>query len=58
VEVPKTSNMRKLIVTITTITGSWLGWWLGDQFGLITAFILSMIGTGLGLYFGRRFVQF
>jgi hypothetical protein len=36
------------------MVGSWLGWWLGDHVGLMTAFILSMIGAGFGLYYGRR----
>jgi len=50
--------MKKIIVTVGTIAGSWLGWWLGSQVGgLMTAFILSMVGTGAGLYFSRRFTQ-
>lgn len=51
---PITYNMRKLLVTRLMIVGGWIGWWLGDQVGLMTAFILSMIGTGFGMYFGRR----
>jgi hypothetical protein len=50
--------MRKFLVTMTAIACSWLGWWIGDHIGLMTAFLLSMIGTGLGIYFGRRFIQF
>jgi len=50
--------MKKIIVISGTIAGSWLGWWLGSQVGgLMTAFILSMVGTGAGLYFSRRFTQ-
>ncbi|MFH2037059.1 MAG: hypothetical protein ABIJ45_11695 [Candidatus Zixiibacteriota bacterium] len=47
--------MRKVLITIIC---SGLGWWIGDFFGLMTAFILSMIGTGLGIYFGQRLIQF
>jgi hypothetical protein len=36
-----------------TLVGS-IGWWIGDRVGLMTAFILSMIGTGVGMYAGRR----
>lgn len=50
--------MKKIIVTSITILGGWLGWWIGDHFGLMTAFLLSMVCTGLGIYFGRRLVQF
>jgi len=49
--------MKKIIVVTGTAAGSWIGWWIGSQIGLMTAFILSMVGTGLGLYFSRRFTQ-
>jgi len=35
----------------------WIGWWLGDLVGLWTALVLSMVGTGIGLYLGRRYLQ-
>lgn len=50
--------MKKIIILIGTAAGGWLGWWLGMHIGLMTAFILSMIGTGAGLYFSRRFTEF
>lgn len=34
--------------------GGALGWWLGARHGIMTAFFLSMVGTGAGLYIGRR----
>ena len=37
--------------------GGWIGWWAGEHVGLMTAFMLSMVGTGAGLYFGRRFAN-
>jgi hypothetical protein len=37
----------------TTLVGS-LGWWLGALLGLLPAVILSAIGSGVGLYWGRR----
>jgi hypothetical protein len=36
-----------------TIVGA-LGWWAGARQGMFTAFVLSMVGTGVGLYLGRR----
>jgi hypothetical protein len=46
--------MKKLLVLVGTTIGSAIGWWIGDHFGIMTAFILSMIGTGLGMYIGIR----
>ncbi len=31
-----------------------VGWWMGERVGLMTAFILSTIASGVGLYAGRR----
>jgi hypothetical protein len=36
-----------------TIVGA-LGWWAGAPLGMFTAFVLSTVGTGVGLYLGRR----
>jgi hypothetical protein len=35
-----------------TIVGA-LGWWAGAAWGMFTAFVLSMVGTGIGLYLGH-----
>jgi uncharacterized membrane protein YeaQ/YmgE (transglycosylase-associated protein family) len=37
--------------------GGALGWWVGDRGGLFTAFLVSMVGTGVGLYLGRRIAE-
>lgn len=37
--------------------GSYVGWWLGAFVGVMTAFIVSMVGTGIGIYAGRRVAQ-
>jgi len=37
--------------------GGALGWWVGDRAGLFTAFLLSIVGTGVGLYLGRRIAE-
>ena len=46
--------MRTLIGSVGATLGGALGWWLGDHGGFFTAFLLSVVGTGLGLYAGRR----
>jgi hypothetical protein len=46
--------MTKLLGFLGMTVGGWIGWALGDPFGLFAAFLLSFVGTGLGLYLGRR----
>ena len=46
--------MDKLLGWIGLFAGSWLGWVIGDRFGLGAAIILSIVGSGVGLYLGRR----
>lgn len=36
--------------------GGTIGWYLGDRIGFFTAFILSIVGTGAGLYLARRLI--
>jgi hypothetical protein len=38
---------------VATILGG-IGWWAGALEGVFTAFVLSTVGTGVGLYLGRR----
>lgn len=49
--------MTKLVVMIGSTIGSSLGWWAGARIGLMSAFIASMIGLGLGIYVARQFAQ-
>jgi hypothetical protein len=44
---------RMLTMLGMFILGS-LGWWIGEFVGIFTAAILSLVGSGLGLYLGRR----
>lgn len=46
--------MTKMLGFIGATLGGAVGWWLGDQVGLMTAFIVSIVGTGAGIYFGKR----
>jgi hypothetical protein len=48
------SDMGKLFSFIGATIGSYAGWALGEKFGFTTAFMLSMVGTGIGIYFGQR----
>lgn len=37
--------------------GGAIGWWAGAEYGMFTAFVLSTVGTGVGLYLGRRIAE-
>ena len=45
--------MKLLIFVGMNVFGG-LGWWLGEQFGIGTAFVASGIGSILGVYVGWR----
>ena len=49
--------MSKLFSFIGATLGSYAGWALGATVGLFTSFILSMIGMGVGIYFGRKLAK-
>jgi hypothetical protein len=49
--------MNKLLVLIGTSIGGSAGWWLGAHVGFMTAFMLSVVGTGVSLYYTRRFIR-
>ena len=34
--------------------GGWIGWVVGAHIGLMTAYVLSVVGTALGVFGGRR----
>jgi hypothetical protein len=47
-------QMARLFGLMGATVGSALGWWLGAHVGLMTAFLISTVGTGVGLYLGRQ----
>jgi hypothetical protein len=46
--------MTKLLAFLGMTVGGWIGWMVGAYFGFFAAFVLSIVGTGVGLYYGRR----
>jgi hypothetical protein len=46
--------MRKLLMLVWSTAFSYFGWWIGAKAGIMTAFILSMVGLGFGMWFGRK----
>jgi len=48
-------TMKGLLSFLCVSIGGGIGWWLGSFVGIMTAVLLSAIGSGLGLYFALRF---
>lgn len=46
--------MTKLLVLVGTSVFSAVGWWLGAHLGTMTAFFCSVVGFGVGMWYGRR----
>ena len=46
--------MDKLLGYVGMFVGGWAGWAMGAWISIFTAFILSLVGTGVGLYAARR----
>jgi hypothetical protein len=46
--------VRKLFKFVGATIVSGIGWWLGAMVGIMTAVILSAIGTGFGIYWGGK----
>jgi uncharacterized membrane protein YeaQ/YmgE (transglycosylase-associated protein family) len=49
--------VTKVFGFIGATIGGYTGWALGANVGLTTAFIVSMVGTGIGIYYGRRIAR-
>lgn len=49
--------MRKLLGMIGSALGCAAGYWLGSFVGFGTALFASALGTAVGMYYGRRFLD-
>lgn len=46
--------MAKMLNLIGMTIGGWLGWAVGAKVSIFTAYVVSMVGTGVGLYVSMR----
>ena len=46
--------LTKLLGFIGATVGSAIGWWIGSTAGFMTAFFVSTIFGGVGIYVGKR----
>ena len=49
--------MSKLLAWVAATILGGIGWWAGEMEGVFTAFVLTMVGTGVGLYLGHRLAE-
>jgi hypothetical protein len=56
-EFPSPGGNMKAIPWLASIVGSYVGWWLGAFVGTFTAIMLSIVGAGVGLYFGAKWAK-
>ena len=42
----------KLLIFVSLTVFSSLGWWAGESYGLMTAFLLSSLGSIIGVFVG------
>jgi hypothetical protein len=45
--------MTRLLAFLGMTVGGWVGWVIGAPVSIFTAFVVSMVGTGLGLWAAR-----
>ena len=46
--------MKKLCIFAGMMILGWIGWRLGSEIGLVTGYVLSGIGSMVGVYVGWR----
>ena len=44
----------KILMMAGATLGGLIGWWIGAPFGVMTAFIVSTVLSGFGMYFARK----
>ena len=46
--------MKGFLNFVGMTIGGWIGWAIGAYVSIFTAYMVSMVGTGLGLYFAMK----
>ena len=49
--------MKKLFGLVGMTVGGWLGWAIGAPISIFTAFVVSMVGTGVGLWAAHKIAR-
>jgi len=46
--------MKGILNFLGMLIGGWIGWAVGARVSIFTAYVVSVVGTGLGLYAAIR----
>lgn len=46
--------MKRLVDFLGLTVGGWIGWFVGAPISLFTAIMVSIVGSGVGMYFARK----
>ncbi len=49
--------MQRILDLLLMMVGGWLGWIVGAWVSLFVAFLVSVVGTGVGLYVSREIAR-
>lgn len=49
--------MKKIVLFISISLFGYIGWWLGEYAGLMAAYLVSMVGSLLGVIVAVKFNQ-
>jgi len=49
--------MKKIVLFISITLFGYIGWWIGENVGLMTAYLVSMGGSLVGVVAGVKFNQ-
>jgi hypothetical protein len=49
--------MGRTLIFFASTAGGYIGWWIGSFAGTPAAFVVSIVGTAAGVYYGRRFAS-
>lgn len=49
--------MNWMLPFLAMTLGGWIGWALGSRLGIMTAYLLSVVGGAVGFYLGRKLTR-
>lgn len=49
--------MKAMVRFVGMTAGGWVGWFMGAPISIYWAFMVSMLGTGIGLYYTQKLVK-
>ena len=49
--------MKGFLILLGTSGVGWIGWWLCEGTNLILQYVVSVIASGVGFYYTKKFVE-